>query len=102
MSFSEHLKPQPKQNRLPWYMAGLAWLLMAYAYYFFYAWLYIAVAGSSSSFPNPALTISVMQNTALSVAAVSFLLLVFRKHAAAFIVLAFALPLAFASVFLTR
>jgi hypothetical protein len=83
-------------------MAIAVWLAMAFGNYFFYAWLWIAVEGSSSSLSNAALTVAVMRNTALSVSVISLCLLLFRMQRPALFTLALVLPLAIASVFMTR
>jgi hypothetical protein len=102
MPFSEHLKPPPKQAPLPWPLAIAVWLAMGLGNWFFYAWLSIAVEGSRSSLSNPGLTVSAMQTTALAVSAVSLCFFVFRMQRSALATLALVLPLAFASVWMTR
>lgn len=101
MPFSEHLKPPPKQAPLPWPLAIAVWLAMALGNWFFYTWLSIAVEGSRSSLGNAALTIAVMQNTALAVTAVSLCFFVFRMQRTALCTFALVLPLAFAGVWMT-
>lgn len=102
MPFSDHLKPPPRQAPLPWPLAIAVWLAMALGNWFFYVWLSIAVEGSRSSLSNAALTIAVMQNTALAVTAVSLCLLLFRMQRSALCTSALVLPLAIFSVLMTK
>jgi hypothetical protein len=102
MSFSEHLKPLPKPPPLPWPIGIAVWLAMTFGNYFFYAWLWIAMEGSSSSLGNASRTIATMQGTALSMTAISLCFLVFRMQRSALLTLLLVLPLAVASVFITK
>lgn len=101
MPFSDHLKPPPRQAPLPWPAAIAVWLAMASGNWFFYAWLSIGVEGSRSSLSNAALTITVMQTTALAVSALSVCFLLLRMQRSALCTFALVLPLAFVGVFIT-
>lgn len=100
MSFSEHLKPPPKQLPLSLPAAFAVWLGMALFNCFFYAWLWIGVEGSRSSFSNADQAIVVMHGTALLVSIVSFCCLVRGMQHRALVAMVLVLPLALGTLFL--